>query len=277
MKFFLLRQSSLRNPQYNLALEEAICLSLAESEFSGGVRLWRNPPVVVTGLSEHPDKTVSPSFLKDFTEDFPQRKLWPPKLQSENEKQLVRRASGGGTVFQNLEDNLNFSFFISLLARPELFPVHFSYEKILGMVSTALQAQGIISLQAGKSDLALSIAEVQKKISGNAQFRKKNCLTHHGTLILNARITENISRYLLHPPEEPDYRQKRKHNEFLSALPETFSEEKFGDDLKDIFSEFLDGAQLSELPLSLWRRILHLTKKLYFEKYTNLDYILNRN
>ena len=64
------------------------------------------------------------------------------------------------------------------------------------------------------SDLAI----LNKKISGNAQSRKRNFFLHHGTFLYNFDI-KIISRYLKIPSKEPVYRKKRSHEDFLANIP----------------------------------------------------------
>jgi lipoate---protein ligase len=56
-----------------------------------------------------------------------------------------------------------------------------------------------------------------KKFSGNSQRRKKNFLLFHGCLLLNADLAL-ISKYLLMPSLQPDYRASRSHDDFLVNL-----------------------------------------------------------
>src|SRR5262249_55637972 len=67
---------------------------------------------------------------------------------------------------------------------------------------------------AGTSDLALA----GRKVSGNAQQRKRRHLLHHGTL-LYAFDGQHLGRYLRMPGRQPEYRQGREHVDFVTNLP----------------------------------------------------------
>ena len=67
---------------------------------------------------------------------------------------------------------------------------------------------------AGTSDLAL----LDRKVSGNAQQRKRTHLLHHGSL-LHSFDVGCAERYLLMPGRQPDYRRQRPHSDFLTNLP----------------------------------------------------------
>jgi lipoate-protein ligase A len=75
----------------------------------------------------------------------------------------------------------------------------------------------------GQSDLALK----NLKFSGNAQRRKRKFLMFHGTFLLNFDIPL-IEKYLLMPSKQPDYRQDRTHEEFLTNLHLSAAETKAG-------------------------------------------------
>jgi lipoate-protein ligase A len=55
------------------------------------------------------------------------------------------------------------------------------------------------------------------KFSGNAQKRKKRFVLFHGTVLYNFDLSL-ISRYLKEPVRQPEYRQGRSHDRFLSNI-----------------------------------------------------------
>lgn len=274
---FLFDQFSLRNPYYNLALEESICINLDGSKFNGGIRFWENDLAIILGIADKAEKNIQPqvieSFIRNFSEVSDSRKIVRELTY------IARRCSGGGTVIHSRNENINFSLFVSVKERPDLYPVKDSYVKLLSLVQDALLKQNIQTFCLGKSDLAIYDGDVPKKISGNAQFRKKNCIAHHGTLILNKSISSHAESFLNHPPEEPDYRQKRNHGQFLASLPQSFDKVRFKKDLYQLFTDFMGYPQSSEHPPSILadkyfsRSILKNTNEL-INKYKNLEYIL---
>ncbi|MBE7411976.1 MAG: lipoate--protein ligase family protein [Leptospiraceae bacterium] len=278
MNLFLFDQNSDRNIYYNLALEESISINLTNSEFSGGLRFWKNESSIVLGLSEKIQDCVNSSYISDFLKKFSD--IHTIKHNKNLEPFIARRASGGGTVFHDLNSNFNFSFFISLEKKPELYPISNSYQILLSLVSDSLHKQGIKTSHEGKSDLAIVENGVKKKFSGNAQFRKKNCLVHHGTILINTDIIEKIKKYLPHPKSEPDYREKREHKDFLTSLPKSFSVEKFKTDLFWLFTEYMGDKNTEyrrENSISRERiflkSIFQDRKRLYLEKYLNRNFI----
>jgi lipoate-protein ligase A len=175
----------------NLALDEALLLA-AEAGAGGEVlRLWEWPQyAVVLGagcrLAEEVDEE------RCGIDGVP----------------ILRRASGGGTVLLG-PGCLLYSLVLRYDRAPELTQIQASYRWILGRIGQALNG----GLPAGISDLALE----GRKVSGNAQQRKRDHLLHHGTL-LYAFDLERVGRYLRPPPRPPEYRVGREHAAFLRNL-----------------------------------------------------------
>jgi lipoate-protein ligase A len=65
----------------------------------------------------------------------------------------------------------------------------------------------------GHTDLAIG----EKKFSGNSQRRRKHFLLFHGTFLLNFDLAL-IGDLLRMPSKEPDYRENRKHADFLTNI-----------------------------------------------------------
>ncbi|RHX85968.1 lipoate--protein ligase family protein [Leptospira stimsonii] len=280
MRTFSFFQNSERSATYNLAIEEALGLHLISSGYGAGIRIWKNPFSIVVGLSERPEETVLPEILNPFLESekiagkesvLKNRKV----IRKNSSPAIVRRASGGGTVVHHPEENLNFTFFISLDVKPELYKVKESYDYFLSLVIASLKKQTLDASFRGKSDLAVVDQGLEKKISGNAQFRKRGAVVHHGTLILKPSLIERVSGLLKHPPEEPEYRKNRKHSDFVTALPEHFSTLKFGQDLSHVFAESLGLSRMgTEKDLRFTKLILREAKTLLENKYSRMDFIL---
>ena len=142
----------------------------------------------------------------------------------------------------------------------------------------SLSEENITAQMHGKSDLAVMEDNIIKKFSGNAQFRKKNCIVHHGTLILQDSLIHLAEKYLLHPPEEPDYRKHRSHNHFLTPLPAKIDLGKFSKSLQRNFQEYMGNSYYSPLFDSSQNRntILKKTTELLQNKYSTEEYIFGR-
>lgn len=273
--YFILKESKPRNPYFNLAREEAIALQIHSHSIIGGLRFWENSNSIVLGINDSVEQNVKPEILDNFKQLSEQQKYtarYNPQFTY-----IARRASGGGTVYQETGMNLNFSIFINLELRPDLYPVKNSYDQLLGLVVQSLAKQNIKATIAGKSDISIVAEEGQLwKISGNAQFRKKNCLVHHGTLILKKDLIYRVESTLQHPPQEPEYRQNRKHSQFIRSLPEEFQTEKFQNDLEQELVTFLKIRKDEFPPTRFFRSVVSESRRLFLEKYKNKDFIFQK-
>jgi len=131
---------------------------------------------------------------------------------------VIRRISGGGTVLQG-PGCLNFSLVLRYDRDNRLRNVRGSYRAILEPLAEALKKQGHDAECYPISDLAVD----GRKVSGNAQARKKNHFLHHGTLLFDFDL-EKIPLYLRHPTREPEYRNGRAHSDFVTNLAASHEE-----------------------------------------------------
>lgn len=282
-KVFYFPQIPPRSPYYNLAIEEALSLQLVSQNITAGVRLWKNPDSIILGLSENPFRNIKEEVVGDYETEA--RTIGFSKKPKPNFCYIARRASGGGTVFHSLTGNINYSLYLNLNERKELFPVKDSYDILLEIVAKSLSKQGIHCSPKGKSDLVLEKNGILKKISGNAQFRKRNCIVQHGTLILEETLIERVAEVLHHPPEEPDYRKERSHKDFLTSIPDFFSESIWAKDLVSEVFTYLgentpeDFSKISFFgpDFSTFRKlVLQESESIRKKKYQNPDYTLHR-
>jgi lipoate-protein ligase A len=231
----------------------------------------------VLGISDSIGKNVPSHIKEEFQNQFQPNQF--SKFQKPNFIPVARRQSGGGSVFHSFPSNMNFSIYINLDQYPGFFPVQESYNRILGWVISALQKTGKGYEKAGKSDLVIRDSHGDtKKISGNAQFRKKGTLVHHGTLILSESLITKIEETLLHPPEEPDYRKNRNHRDFLTYLPSEFSPRDWSLKLWEEMVHFFDlqnNGKWSDgiAKREFWKTVSVEAKSLYHSKYTNHEFI----
>lgn len=144
------------DPFYNQALEEYLFTHVAEELFY----LWRNQPVVVVGRYQNICREVSVPLLR--------RQGIP----------VVRRISGGGTVYHDL-GNINYTYILSSHGLVD-------YAACLDPVLTALRDMGLAASQSGICDIVID----KKKISGSGQRSAKGRLLHHGTLLFQTELNQ---------------------------------------------------------------------------------------
>lgn len=156
MTNFKFIRSNITNPYFNIASEEYL-LKNTDGYY---VYLWRNDKSVIVGNN--------------------QNTLLEVNLKKAQEKKVktVRRLTGGGTVFHDLnnicytviapyeKDKSNFSTFAEPLV---------NFLKGLGLNATF----------SGRNDVLIG----EKKVSGNAQVVYKNRLLHHGTVLFDTDLS----------------------------------------------------------------------------------------
>lgn len=110
----------------------------------------------------------------------------------------VRRMTGGGAVLH--EDEITYS--IHIPEKSALVPsgILESYAKISGGVIKGLARLGITAQFVPLNDLIIITQTGPKKISGNAQTRKKGVILQHGTILLKVDVDKMFT--LLKVPNE---------------------------------------------------------------------------
>ena len=123
--------------------------------------------------------------------------------------EVIRRASGGGTVLQ-MPGVLNYSL---TAPSPPVFDIRRTFAIGALYLVRLLGDLGLEGHQRGISDVAVG----QLKISGNAMAKRWGGLLLHGTLLCDLDL-DLVEKCLRHPPREPDYRQGRSHRQFITTL-----------------------------------------------------------
>jgi len=144
------------DPFFNLALEEILLKNRKEEFLILGV----NDPSVVIGKHQVLHREVNTRFV------------------TEKNIPVIRRISGGGTVFHDNGD-LNFSFIIQSEAGKQV-----DFRKYTLPVISFLSSLGVEANLEGKNDLKVN----GFKISGNAEHIHRNRVLHHGTLLFNTSL-----------------------------------------------------------------------------------------
>lgn len=186
------------DPASNLALEEVLLDEVEQGHATDTLRFWESPvPFVVLGTAQ---------VLSEEVHEAPCLADGVP---------IMRRCTAGGCVLQG-PGSFNYSLFLTYESYPEVASLHASYRFILGRICAALAKLGIDASHQGISDIAIG----GRKVSGNAQRRRRRALLHHGTLLYGAD-TSALGRYLQEPADRPDYRGSRTHGDFVTVLPAT--------------------------------------------------------
>ena len=156
MKTFKFICSNITNPYFNIASEEYL-LKQTDGFY---IYLWRNSPAVIVGNNQNTLLEVNLTCAK------------------ENGVSVVRRLTGGGTVYHDLNN----------VCYTVIAPYNNSennYVKFTTPVIEYLNSLGVNAVFSGRNDVCIN----NQKISGNAQVVYKNRIMHHGCILFDTDLS----------------------------------------------------------------------------------------
>jgi len=146
---------------YNFALEHYL---MSTPAFTGDYFLfWRTVPTLMIGRYQITAAEINESYAK------------------EKNIQVVRRISGGGTIYTD-QGGWQFSFII------KSDPSETDFRHYTAPVIRALDEIGVMAYFNNRNDLLID----GRKFSGNAQHRSKDCILHHGSILFDTDIEEMV-------------------------------------------------------------------------------------
>lgn len=157
------------DPYFNLAAEEYLFHALPAAETV--CMVWQNRPTVVIGKHQDTEREVNRPFAEA------------------NHIQVARRFSGGGAVYHDL-GNLNLSFIGRLGAD--------SPESVTRWLAGFLRGLGVPVV----ADARLALFVQGLKISGSAQYIRRERFLHHATLLFSTDL-DRLRQVLDAPPASP--------------------------------------------------------------------------
>jgi lipoate---protein ligase len=161
----------------NMGTDEAVLTTVAEGASPPTLRLYRwTPPCITIGYFQSMEAEVDLAACKAARVD------------------AVRRLTGGGAVYHDQE--ITYSLVVPLghpLAPSDVLE---SYRLVCAGIVAGLGLLGAKAEFVPINDIAIK----GKKVSGNAQTRRKGCLLQHGTVLLGLDSARMFS--LLRVPAE---------------------------------------------------------------------------
>lgn len=147
----------------------------------------------------------------------------------EDNIRVIKRPSGGQTVMLTPR---NLIISVAFHDSASIQPKHI-FKQINALIISSLERSGVSNLNTkGISDIAIGA----KKILGSSIYRSKDSLLYHAVLNISEPAS-TFEKYLKHPTKEPDYRQGRKHSDFVTSLHESGFTIEAVDLLKEISSQ----------------------------------------
>jgi len=146
----------------NMGIDNAIAEFVSKNAADPTLRIysWIKPAVTV-GYFQKISDTVNSGYCND------------------NNIDIIRRVTGGGTVFHDKE--ITYSFIVPIKNKVIPEEIEASFRVIIDPIISALKSAGIDASFKPVNDILAQ----GRKISGSAQTRKQGVLLQHGTVILD--------------------------------------------------------------------------------------------
>jgi lipoate-protein ligase A len=248
----------MHNAFMNMAIDEAVLRARIAERVPNTLRFYRwNPSAVSIGKFQKPENEVYLDNCRRLGVD------------------VVRRISGGGTVYHDAEDEVTYS----LIAKTEdlgVTDIAAVYARIYAGIADALRLLGITAdFNEGDVKNCPNLTVKGKKISGSAQAHKSGVVLQHGTLLLNVDLEKMFT--LLRVPWAKTCTEvvsiaKNKHTSIKSELGHAVSAETANNAMfvgfKNVF-----GIQLTDGELTSFER--ELAEALCREKYATDEWNLH--
>jgi len=231
------------DPFFNLAAEEFLIKNTTEPLFM----LWQNTPSVVVGKHQNALKEINLKFLQE--KNIP----------------VIRRISGGGTVFHDL-GNLNYSF-INFGHRESLV----NFKKYSQPIVDVLQKMGVDAQLIGKSDLKIK----GLKFSGNASHVYKNKVLHHGTLLFSSELNilnNSIKVSEINFSDKAVQSNRSTVTNIQSHLKEALSIEEFKQKIIDFVMSSFPNTEIRDFTKTEIEKIQQLADEKYKSWEWNFGY-----
>ncbi|KAI4453092.1 disulfide oxidoreductase [Holotrichia oblita] len=199
--------------------------------------LWRNDNAVIVGKNQNTAQEINADYVR------------------ENSINVIRRLSGGGAVYHDLE-NLNFTF---------IFPDNGDdmadyFKRFTAPLVGTLELLGVKARLSGRNDVEVD----GRKISGNSQYISNGKVLHHGTVLINSNI-EKIRGAL-----NPD-KQKIQSKAIKSVSSRVANIKEFVDitvlEFKELFEKHIYGSYGDVRRYELTCEDIEAVNKLVSEKY----------
>ncbi len=217
---------------FNMAAEEYILKYFSEDVFM----LWQADKTVLIGKNQNTRKEIDTDYVE------------------ENDIHVIRRLSGGGAVYNDL-GNTNFAFIST-----DTGDSFANFKKFTSPIIDLLKSLNVPAEFSGRNDLLVD----GKKFSGNAQYRHKNRLLHHGTLLFSSNM-EQLGKAL--SPDMLKFKSKgitsvkSRVTNIKEHLEEDMSVEEFMKLANEHILKTFPGSNIYELSEQDIQEIIKIEKK----------------
>ncbi len=243
------------NAFMNMAIDEAILKSRMENLVPNTIRLYQwCPSAVSIGRNQNLQDTVYVNNCRKLGID------------------IVRRNSGGGTVFHDQKGELTYSV-TAQMQNLEATNITEVYMSIYAAIADALRLLGIpADFNEGNQKNCPNLTVSSRKISGSAQTVKRDIIQQHGTLLLDANLTLMFQLLRVKGVDNCSMATQiaqRKITSIKNELGHTVTPETVGHALMQGFKSIMK-IHLTPAKLTTYERAL--SEELYSKKYTTSNW-----
>lgn len=225
---------------FNIALEEYLIKNFENEFFVTAV----NEPSIIVGAHQYTYDEINALYVR------------------QNDVKVVRRLSGGGTVFQD-QGNINFSH-IYYNDGSKINDFSKVCTIILNFVRDKLNLE---SEFAGRNDLVID----GKKFSGHARLKIDGKILHHGTLLVSSNMKSLVDALKFNQEKYAD-RALRSTHERVTNLSEHFEESLSVEKVFELFLNYLRSIFPDAVLYELTKDDIDNVNKLVEEKYSTWDW-----
>jgi len=246
------------NAFMNMAIDEAILQSRIENLVPNTLRLYQwQPSAVSIGKNQNLQDTVYVDNCRKLGID------------------MVRRNSGGGTVFHDQTGEVTYS--VTAQTRDlDVADITAVYTCIYAAITDALRLLGIpADYSAGNQKNCPNLMVNARKISGSAQTVKRDVVQQHGTLLLRVDLPRMFQLLRIQGVDNCGVAAQiaqRKITSVQNELGHAVTAETVANALTQGFKTALK-IQLKPAQLTLYEQAL--AKKLYTSKYATANWNQN--
>ncbi len=258
MNSWRLLEVEANDPFLNMAIDEAILTAHASNQVPNTLRLYQwSPSAVSIGRFQDTQKEVN---LENC------RKLGIS---------VVRRISGGGTVYHDAQGEITFSVTTNS-QELGVKDVASAYLQVYSGIKDALRILGVSAdFSEGDEKNCPNLTVKNRKISGSAQARKSGAILQHGTLLLDVDLEKMFAVIRIPWAKSLEEIVRVAQKRITSARNELGHLVSPGTAASAIVTGFRNALkiELEEGELTAFEN--KTAKKLYEEKYSTSDWNLN--
>jgi lipoate-protein ligase A len=239
----------------NMAIDEALCILRSEGRSPNTVRFYRwKPSAVSIGYFQILEQEVNLQACQALGVD------------------VIRRMTGGGAVYHSFEGEITYSLIAD--QRLPIIPTDLlrSYDFICGAVVMAMKKLGIDAEFKPINDIVVN----GKKISGNAQTRRRNVVVQHGTILLDTDIKTMFTVLKVSKEKISDKLIQSVEDRVTTIRRELRREVSFQDVTDALIESFTRVLDVESYPGTLSEEELNLAARLREEKYGTREWIVHR-